>query len=414
MIEISKCRICGNENLVTVLNLGKQYLTSIFPSLCDKKSLELYPLELVKCHGSGNACNLVQLKHSVKKDLMYSQNYGYRSGLNSSMVKHLKNKVRDIETIVDFVKGDIVLDIGSNDGTTLSFYSQKLERIGIDPTAKKFKKYYKSDINIIEDYFSSDLVQQIIGNKKIKVITSLSMFYDLDNPLSFSKEISQILDPNSGIWVLEQSYLPTMLKKLSFDTICHEHLEYYSLSQIHWIAKNSGMKIVNVDFNEVNGGSFAVTICNEKSRKYNTSDMVHQILKREEQIGLKELAIFHKFSQQVEIFKNEFNKFLSNIIKSDKKILGIGASTKGNVLLQYCGINSNIIPAIGEVNPEKFGKYTPGSWIKIINEKKIFEQNPDYLLILPWHFKNFFKNERKYRKFDLIFPIPNIHVIKKK
>ena len=414
MFEISKCRVCGNKNLVTVLNLGKQYLTSIFPNIDDKDSLELYPLELVKCHGGSHCCNLVQLKHSVKKNLMYSQNYGYRSGLNSSMVKHLNNKVRDIEKIIDFVKGDVVLDIGSNDGTTLSFYDQKLERIGIDPTAKKFRKYYKSNIKIIEDYFSSNLVKQIIGNKKVKVITSLSMFYDLDNPLSFSKEISHILDPDSGIWVLEQSYLPTMLKKLSFDKICHEHLEYYSLSQIHWIAENSGMKIVNVDFNEINGGSFSVAICNKKSSKYNTSDIVYQILKNEEQIGLNELAIFQKFSQRVKKFKNEFNKFLEKITQSDKKILGIGASTKGNVILQYCDINSNIIPAIGEINPEKYGKYTPGSWIKIINEKEIFDQNPDYLLILPWHFKNFFKNEEKYRRFDLLFPIPKINVIKKK
>ncbi len=414
MNKISKCRICGNNNLVTVLNLGNQYLTSIFPNIKEKDSLELYPLELVKCHGNHGCCNLVQLNHSVEKNLMYSQNYGYRSGLNISMIRHLKKKILNIQKTVDFIKGDIVLDIGSNDGTTLSFYDQKLKRIGIDPTAKKFKEYYNRDIVIIENYFSSKLIKQHIGTKKIKAITSLSMFYDLDNPLAFSKEISEILDPDSGIWILEQSYLPEMLKKLSFDTICHEHLEYYSLSQIDWIAKNSGMKIVDVSFNEVNGGSFSVMVCNEKSQKYNTSDTVYRILKLEKQIGLTDLVIFRRFAQEVRRFKKNLKNFLDKIKQSKKKILGIGASTKGNVILQYCDINPNIIPAIGEINSEKFGKYTPGSWIKIIDEKKIFEQNPDLLLILPWHFKNFFENEEKYRRFDLLFPLPKIHVLKKR
>ncbi len=412
--KINQCRICGNKKLIEVLDLGDQYLTSIFPSGKQRSSIKKYPLKLVKCHGGTKYCNLVQLKHSVEKKLMYSNDYGYRSGLNKSMVEHLRHRVEKIKKIVKLDANDVVIDIGSNDGTTLSFYEKKNLKIGIDPTAKKFKKFYNKDIKIIDSFFSSEIIKNHLKEKQAKVITSFAMFYDLDSPLIFAKQIAEILDKNFGIWVLEQSYLPEMLKKLSFDTVCHEHLEYYSLIQIDWIMKKAGLRIIDVEFNNVNGGSFAVTVCHKNSKLKPAPLKILKILQHEKNIGLLNLKIFKDFSQDVLNFKKNLRNFLLKKKKDGQKIFGLGASTKGNVILQYCNIKEDILPLIGEVNPEKFNKFTPGSSIKIINENDILKMKPDLLLILPWHFKDFFINSQKYKKFNLLFPLPKIHIVKKK
>ncbi len=410
--KINQCRICGNKDFIDVLDLGTQFLTSVFPDRKQINNIERYPLKLIKCHGNENVCNLVQLAHSVEKNLMYSDNYGYRSGLNSSMMLHLQNRVKQVMKIVNFKKNDIVLDIGSNDGTTLSYYDQQIKKIGIDPTSGKFKEFYKPDITVITDFFSAEVLKNYIGNKKIKAITSFAMFYDLEKPVEFADQIAQILDINEGIWVLEQSYLPEMLNKLSFDTICHEHLEYYSLTQIDWIMSKVGLKIINVEFNEINGGSFAVTVCHKSNKNYKTSKIVNKILQLEIKKGLLNKKIFKLFSKKVNFFKNNFKNFLTSSMKSGKKIFGIGASTKGNVILQYCEIDKNLLPYIGEINPEKFNKFTPGSWIEIKQEDEILKMNPDLLLILPWHFKTFFLEQKKYKKFNLLFPLPETHIVK--
>ena len=411
--KINQCRICGNKDLIDVLDLGTQFLTSVFPDKNQIKNIERYPLKLVKCHGNESVCHLVQLAHSVEKDLMYSDNYGYRSGLNSSMMAHLQNRVKQIMKIVNFKKNDIVLDIGSNDGTTLSYYDHQIKKIGIDPTSGKFKEFYKPDITVITDFFSAEILKNYIGNKRIKAITSFAMFYDLEKPVEFADQISQILDIDEGIWVLEQSYLPEMLNKLSFDTICHEHLEYYSLTQIDWIMSKVGLKVIDVEFNEINGGSFAVTVCHKSNKIYKTSKIVNKILQLEIKKGLSNEKIFELFSKKVNLFKSNFKDFLISSIKSGKKIFGIGASTKGNVILQYCEIDKNLLPYIGEINPEKFNKFTPGSWIEIKQEDQILKMNPDLLLILPWHFKKFFLEQKKYNKFNLLFPLPETHIVKR-
>ncbi len=411
--KINHCRICKNSNLVPILDLGDQYLTSVFPNKEEIKKVKKYPLKLVKCFGNEHSCNLVQLAHSVKKNLMYGNNYGYRSGLNISMKNHLKYRVQKINSLVSLKKNDIVIDIGSNDGTTLSFYKKEFCRIGIDPTIKKFDQYYEPNILKCENFFSFEALQKIIGDKKAKVITSFAMFYDLDEPLKFAQEISKALDPQDGIWVLEQSYLPEMIKNLSFDTICHEHLEYYCLYQIKWIMDLANLKIVDVEFNDVNGGSFAVTVSSNKSKVFKTSKKVSKILKQEKNDGFLDLKIFKKFNKDVSKFKSNLVNFLKKQVTEKKKVFGIGASTKGNVLLQYCKINSKILPKIGEVNSEKFNKFTPGSLIPIIEEESILALNPDLLIILPWHFKNFFLNNPKYKNFNLLFPLPKIEVIKR-
>ena len=259
--EIKKCRICGNRQLDPVLDLGHQYLTGVFPKAKEHlKSLTNGPVELVKCHneGSENTCGLLQLRQSYAPSEMYGSNYGYRSSLNRSMVNHLHRKVRYVTSHVPLQKGDYVIDIGSNDATLLKAYPEiGVNLDGIDPTGEKFRKYYPDHIRLIPDFFSAKACKNAIGDRKARVITSISMFYDLEDPMDFVQQVRQIL-ADDGVWVFEQSYMPAMLDNVSYDTICHEHLEYYALTQIKWMTDRIGLKILDVEFNDVNGGSFSI------------------------------------------------------------------------------------------------------------------------------------------------------------
>ncbi len=407
--KIERCRVCKNSNLIPVLDLGEQYLTGTFPKIKDLL-LTKGPLRLVKCHGEDDCCGLLQLEHSYDADEMYGENYGYRSGLNSSMVNHLHNKVEKILSIINLKENDLVIDIGSNDGTTLGFYPDSLTLIGVDPTANKFKEFYKPHVNFHADFFSSNLIKNNYS-KKAKVITSFSMLYDLEDPMSFVKQISQIL-AHDGIWVFEQSYLPLMLRQNSFDTVCHEHIEYYGLHQIKWILEKSGLKILDVELNDINGGSFSVTACLEDCDTYVRSKNVDDYLEDEVKSGLMGIEPYKEFARSTEQALLNMRNFIDNNISEGKKIYALGASTKGNVFLQYCGITDDEVEAIGEVNPEKFGCFSPGSWIKIMDENEVLASNPDYLIVLPWHFRNFFLDSPKFKGHTLVFPLPELEIIK--
>lgn len=251
-----KCRICGGTELTSAFDLGVQYLTGVFPKAVDEP-VTAGPVELVKCTAP-DGCGLVQLRQSYNSEEMYGANYGYRSGLNPSMVRHLTSKVEAILHYGVLQDGDVVVDIGSNDGTTLRAYPQgKYELVGIDPTGVKFADYYPASIRLMPEFFSADALGRALGGRKAKVITSFSMFYDLEDPTAFAREIHDALD-DEGIWVCEQSYLPAMLATNSFDTICHEHLEFYTLKQIKWMADRVGLRLVDVEFNGVNGGELFV------------------------------------------------------------------------------------------------------------------------------------------------------------
>ena len=262
--ECTACRICGNTRLEPVLDLGEQMLTGVFPRTRDQQ-VTTGPLRLVKCTGEESCCGLLQLAHSYDLGEMYGENYGYRSGLNPSMVAHLERKVRRIEGLVALSEGDLVVDIGSNDATTLAAYGDRgLDLVGIDPTGAKFREHYPPYVDLIPDFFSAALVRARFGDRRAKVVTSFSMFYDLEAPLAFMREVHEIL-ADDGLWVFEQSYMPLMLETNSYDTVCHEHLEFYALAQIQWMAQRVGFSIVDVEFNEVNGGSFSVSVRKAKA-----------------------------------------------------------------------------------------------------------------------------------------------------
>lgn len=408
--KIEKCRVCGNPHLETVLDLGEQTLTGVFPKTINQV-ITSGPLRLVKCTGDDASCGLLQLEHSYELSEMYGENYGYRSGLNASMVKHLHQKVNRILNLVSLAPDDLVIDIGSNDSTTLSAYPEtEAILVGVDPTGTKFSKYYPDHVQLIPDFFSSNLIKQKFLGKKAKVVTSFSMFYDLEDPMGFMQQVYDVL-ADDGIWVFEQSYMPRMLETNSYDTVCHEHLEFYALKQIKWMADKVGFSILDVEFNHINGGSFSVTVA-KTGENVTDSPLVESILEEEMNKGLDTLRPYQEFSQRVEKTKKDLLGFIKVAQNQNKKVSVLGASTKGNVLLQYCGLTSKEIDFVGEVNPEKFNAYTPGSLIPIIDEDELLKKKPDYLVILPWHFKQFFLDNDKFENFELLFPLPELEIIK--
>lgn len=408
--KINKCRICGNTQLECVLDLGEQMLTGVFPRAKDAK-VTTGPLRLVKCTGSDQVCGLLQMEHSYDLVEMYGENYGYRSGLNASMVAHLHDKVRKILNRVDLRAGDLVVDIGSNDSTTLQAYpSVGPILVGIDPTGVKFHSYYPQHIGLIPDFFSAALVQERFPEKKARVVTSFSMFYDLETPMAFMQEVHDVL-ADDGVWVFEQSYMPTMLDTNSYDTVCHEHLEFYALRQIKWMADRVGFKILDVEFNDVNGGSFSITVAKALGNQ-EVIPAVQKILDDERIKGLETLAPYRAFAERAASTKRDLLAFIKTARAEGKTVAALGASTKGNVLLQYCGLTEADVTFVGEVNTEKFGCFTPGTWIPIIPEVELLAKKPDYVLVLPWHFRRFFVENKKFSGMSLVFPLPYVEVVK--
>jgi hypothetical protein len=407
--RIPRCRISDSSNLLTVLSLGEQAFTGIFPR-SPAEYVPRGPLELVWCPDSG----LLQLAHSFDRDVMYGDNYGYRSGLNASMVQHLKQKAYHLARAAALAPGDTVLDIGSNDGTFLrGFETVGLKKIGIDPTSAKFRKYYADDVTVVSEFFSKDLFLTAAENRRAKLITSIAMFYDLDNPVAFAQEVHDCLT-GDGLWHFEQSYMPSMLRTNAYDTVCHEHISYYSLTAIDHILHLAGFEIADVQMNAVNGGSFAVSARKRRLQGGQREALVSWLLEDEERSGLHTPRPFRDFEERVFDHRRRLKQLVRALRNEGKRIFGYGASTKGNVLLQFCGFTPEDIACIADVNPDKHGRFTPGTGIPIVSEEEARALRPDYFLVLPWHFKaGILQREADYLAAGghLILPMPEIEVV---
>ena len=406
--EIKKCRVSGSTNLINVLSLGEQYLTGVFPKSPDAK-LTKGPLDLVWCPDSG----LLQLKQSYDKNEMYGDNYGYRSGLNASMVRHLTQKSHFLEKLAKPTEQALIIDIGSNDATSLKAYTTKCRKVGIDPTGIKFKQYYTNDIVLLPDFFSAKVFTAAFPKDKAKIITSIAMFYDLDDPNAFVKDVATVL-ADDGIWHFEQSYMPSMLRTNSYDTICHEHLEFYSFKVVKNLLEKAGLRVVDVQMNSINGGSFAVTACKKDAAYRSNVPIINWMIRQEEDMELDTPKPYRDFEERVFRHRKNLTELVRSLVDDGKKIIGYGASTKGNVLLQFCGITKEQIPYIADVNEDKFGCFTPGTGIPIISEKEGRAMKPDYFFVLPWHFKSgILEREKEYLENGgkFIFPLPEIEIV---
>lgn len=401
VFERQKCR-ASNGKLIPILNLGNLPF-SCFPQKGDPLP-KLLPLELCFNEESG----LVQLKHTVDPDAMYSE-YWYMSGVNQSMPLALQSIVHEAMKRLGkgLNEGDIVVDIASNDGTLLSAYPTNLYRIGIDP-AKNIKP--KSCDLHINTYFSAKAYKAKMGDQRAELVTSIAMFYDLEDPIQFAKDVGDILQPG-GIWVIELSYLPTMLKQNSFDTICSEHLEYYSLKSIEYILQKAGLGVEDIEFNNVNGGSFRLYIRHQGFIQ--ETPAVEKTRQDESGMNLTDPQTYVQFASQVEKNKHEMIAFLTKQKELGKKVIGYGASTKGNTILAYYGITKDLLPFIADRNPIKWGRNAV-TGIPIISEDEARKMNPDFFLAFPYHFMGeFVERERDFirRGGKFVSPIPKLTLL---
>ena len=407
-MKITNCRICRSKKFLNLFSLGKLSFTGKFAK---NKTINIPKREvtIVMC----KKCKLVQLNNNFSSKYLYSNDYGYRTGINKTMSEHVKKIVNFSSKKMKLKKNDIVLDIASNDGTLLNYYDKKIITVGIDPILNKYKKFYKKINFKVSDFFSFQALKRKKINKKFRVITALSMFYDLKNPTKFLNDIQKILDKN-GIFILEHADLLSILKNNLFDSICHEHLEYYSSKIILDIMKKNKLKVFDIQRNNVNGGSTRYYISHEDSKFRTNVKSLKKLINEEKKYKLDTVKTFKTFEKNLIKKKNIMMNFISNKKKQKKVIHGYGASTKGNVLLQYFNITNKHIDLIADRNPQKFNKYTPGTKIKITSENYSRKVKPDYYLVLPWHFRDeIIKREKKTRMqgTKLIFPLPNMRII---
>ena len=402
------CRNCKNNKFFNLLSLGKISFTGKFSKSLFNNIPKAY-LNLVMC----NKCKLVQLDRNFNPKYLYGKDYGYRSGINKTMTEHLKKIVKKNSNFVKLKANDHVLDIASNDGTLLNFYKKKTVTVGVDPLVNKYKSYYKKISYKISNFFQINDIKKLNLKKKFKIISALSVFYDLKDPNRFIKGIKECLDEN-GIFVLEHADLLCIIKNNLFDTICHEHLEYYSSKVIIDMMNYNGLKVFDHEFSNINGGSSRYYICHHKAKYKTKKKKINKLLSEESKIGLHSTKIFKIFFANILNEKDKLKKMIKKIINKKFIIHGCGASTKGNVLLQFYGIKNKDINYIADRNPLKYNLFTPGTKIKIISENYSRKLKPDYYLVLPWHFKReILIREKKIREkgTKLIFPLPKMHVI---
>jgi SAM-dependent methyltransferase len=409
------CRVCGSHDLVPVLDLGMQYLQGSFikEGVLDPPR-RLLPTQLVRCNVSGNekGCGLVQMAHSVPPNVLYA-NYWYTSGTNATMRQHLAGIVDGVLGFGRF--GDKrVLDIGCNDGTLLKSYPADFELFGIDPS--DIASAGDERITVFNTLFPSPALESAMGERKFDVVTSIAMFYDLEDPIGFARAVKRVLAPE-GVWILEMSYLPLMLRQNSFDTVCHEHLEYYSLAVLEHIARAANLRVFKAELNGINGGSIRCYVCHDDVTAYDGPEAratLHRLRVCEFDIELDTERPYEAFEHRIKSLKSSLLRLLGDIRRAGKTVHIYGASTKGNVLLQWFGIDDSLVPYAADRNPAKWGARTIGTNISIIDEQASRAMRPDYYLVLPWHFKREFLERERGTILDgtkMIFPLPHVSVV---
>jgi len=407
------CRVCGSSKLTTILSLGDQFVTNFVEE--PNRDYVKGPLELVLCNVKDGGCGLLQLRHTLNRDILYRK-YWYKSGISTTMVKALADIVSSAEKLVKLSSGDLVVDIGSNDGTLLrQFKTSGLITVGFEPS-NLWKLGIEGTSKIINDYFNYETFRREFGNKKAKVITSIAMFYDLEDPNTFVEDVKKCLDED-GLWVIQMNYLGLMLENNTFDNICHEHLEYYSLLSLSNLLDRHNMEAFDVELNDVNGGSFRIYV-RHRGRNIEGFPGAKERLKKqkdyEEKMGFGNSKVYDKFAEQIERTKNDLVAFLNQEVKKGKKIFIYGASTRGLVVLQYAGIDKRLIKAAVDMNPDKWGKYIVGTGIPIMSVEKYRQEKPDYLFVLPYHFIEEIKDQEKdflEKGGKMIVAIPKFRII---
>ena len=402
---ISECRSCKSKWLEKIISLGEMYLVDFLEG--DEKPAK-YPLDLVLCKD----CSLLQLGHTTPTSSLYTDRYGYRSGTNQTMRRHLSQIVQKVEGLVSLTPTDIVVDIGCNDGTLLKAYgASAFTKVGFDPVKKFARDIDGTRIRFVGDYFTKERYKDIYDERKAMVITAISMFYDLDEPNKFVSDVAMVLD-DDGVFIVQQNYLASMLQNNAFDNIVHEHIEFYSLLSLENLLERHRLMVFDVKLNDLNGGSFRTYICHMGSRE--ASEEVLDLREAEAKLGLQDVLVYRGFASRIEAIRDKLYNLIEGLVRDGKTVYLYGASTRGNTLLQYCGLDNRLITAASERNPEKWGKKFASVGVPMISEEQAREDNPDYCLVLPWFFREeFLKREVEYLKQGgkFIFPLPEVEVV---
>jgi NDP-4-keto-2,6-dideoxyhexose 3-C-methyltransferase len=397
---IKSCRNCKSEDIKIFLSLGNQYLSD-FRS--DDSKPDKFPLDLLYC----KSCTGVQLSETVPRQLLYHDNYGYESGINEIIVKNLKGIVELGYQYV--INPESWLDIACNDGTLLSMVKRSVNRVGVDPVTKFVAKSNKFADLIINDFFPT---KQLESFEKFDVITSISMFYDIEYPQDFLKQIKNLLSRN-GVWIVQQNYLISMVENNSFDNICHEHIHYHSLSSMEKILMDQNLEVIDAYEDEINGGSL-VTVIGHKNRGTIPKSSVEAIRVKENLFGINDIDNFFSFADKIQLVINNIKQFVYNEKANKKSIFIYGASTRSSTIWQACQIDQNVVDFAVERQIGKLDKYYSPVGMKIISEEQMRKLNPDYLLIGPWFLaESFIKRERDYvtKGGKLIIPLPELRII---
>ncbi|MCI2425056.1 class I SAM-dependent methyltransferase [Candidatus Acetothermia bacterium] len=413
--SITTCRSCDFQKLTPILHLGDLYVSNFIDAPTPDE--EKYPLEMMLCDQSASGCGLLQLKHTVSPEALY-RNYWYRSGMNQTMTKELHSIAGKAETLAKLSANDLVLDIGCNDGTLLRGYCfPKLKLIGFEPARNLIAESSMGTTKIINDFFSFEHWQREFGDTKAKVITAIAMFYDLDDPNTFVADVVKCL-ADDGIFIIQMSYLPSMLENNAFDNICHEHLEYYSLLSLENLLTQHNLEVFDVELNDINGGSFRTYIRHRNGSYENLPEGATKRVKKvrsfEQNLGLHSKKIYDDFARSVNIIREKLYTFIKGEVSEGKTVYVYGASTKGNTLLQFCNLDYRLIKGAAEKNPAKWGRKTIGTLIPIISEEQARKEKPDYFLILPWHFlEEFLQREASYLHSGgkFIVPLPEFRIL---
>lgn len=402
--EINKCRSCNSQKLVDILSLGDQYLSDFLEDI--RKPMK-FPLDLILC----THCDLLQLKNTVPQKYLYTPRYGYRSGINSTMRVELKRIVEAALGKIHSGEKIVALDIGANDGTLLSFYDKSVYRIAVEPIKKLALEVRAHADVVVNDFFNYRSCERELNNIKADIVTAISCFYDMEDPNKFVADVKKILQKD-GLFVISQNYLVGMLENNAFDNVVHEHLEYYSLLSLEKLMQRHGLEVFDVEKTQINGGSFVTYIANKSSRLIQNS--VKHCRAYESKLKLNQLKIYNDFAKRVKENSRELLGLVKKLVGDGKSIYVYGASTRGNTLLQYYELNNKLIKAAVERNPEKWGKKISSLGIPIISEEEARKRKPDYMLVLPWFFKEeFLQREKKYLESGghFIFPLPEIQII---
>ncbi|MDI9569386.1 MAG: class I SAM-dependent methyltransferase [Pseudomonadota bacterium] len=393
------CRLCGASDLSDVFSLGVQFINDFVPEEKIGHGLKA-PLDLIMC----DRCSLLQLRHTAPQELLYSRHYWYRSGVTDTMRRALRDIAVEIESMVDLKPGDVILDIGANDGTLLAAYTAPdIRRVGCEPADNLVDSLSKNADYVMHDFWNYDRYIKLAnqwGFGKARVITAIGMFYDLDDPNRFIKD-AQLALADDGIFVAQLMCMAPMIEKNDLGNICHEHLEYYSLDSLKYLLESNGLEMFKIEENDVNGGSYRIF-----ARHYSGLGIDYR-----EKYTLDDILAFAK---RIEDNRARCVEFIKNEVGKGKKVYVYGASTKGNVILQYYGLDHLLITAAAERSPEKWGKYTIGSWIPIVSEEEARRANPDYFLVLPWaFFDEFYEREAEWRSRGgkFIVPLPEFRVV---